>query len=147
MSEVRYTYCQICEQCCGLAATVDNGRIVDIQPDQNNPYSWRDFCVKGAKAHEVVYHPRRITTPMRRVGDHYEPATYEEAIADIAKRMRKTMAEHGSDATGAYSGSPHACSFSSPTFLSPFLSALPTHNYYFASSVDTQALHVAAQHL
>ena len=44
---------------------------------------------KGLTAAEVVAHPRRILSPMRRVGDRYEPATYAEAIAGIAARSHR----------------------------------------------------------
>ena len=74
MSDVRLSFCHICEQTCGLAVSVEDGRITRIRPDKEHPYSWRDFCIKGARAHELVYDPRRITRPMRRVGDHLEIA-------------------------------------------------------------------------
>lgn len=147
MAETRYTFCHICEQCCGLAVSVEDERIVDIQPDRENPYSWRDYCVKGARSRETLEHPQRIRTPMRRVGDRYVPASYEEAVDDIAARLKAIIAEHGPDAVGAYSGNPQSFSFEAPSFLSAFLKALPTHNYYFAASVDTNALHVVAEQM
>jgi formate dehydrogenase len=147
MAETRFTFCHICEQCCGLAVRVDNGKVIDIQPDREHPYNWRDFCVKGARAAETLDHPLRIRTPMRRVGDRYEPAAYEEAIKDIAARLNRIREQHGGDAIAAYSGNPQSFSFESPTFLSGFLKGLPTHNYYYAASVDTNALHVVAEQM
>jgi len=147
MAETRYTFCHICEQCCGLAVTVEDDRIVEIQPDRENPYSWRDYCVKGARSRETMEHPLRIRAPMRRVGDRYVPASYEEAVEDIAERLKRIIAEHGPDAVGAYSGNPQSFSFEAPTFLSGFLAAVGTHNYYFAASVDTNALHVVAEQM
>ncbi|MES0875378.1 molybdopterin-containing oxidoreductase family protein [Sinimarinibacterium thermocellulolyticum] len=147
MAETRFTFCHICEQCCGLAVSVDHGRVIEIQPDRAHPYNWRDFCVKGARAAETIYHPLRIKTPMRKVDDRYEPATYEEAISDIATRLQRIRERYGGDAIAAYSGNPQSFSFESATFLSGFLKGLPTHNYYFAASVDTNALHVVAEQM
>ena len=62
------TFCRICEARCGIDVTVRDGRVSRIGPDKLNPYSWKDFCSKGRSAGEVVYHPRRLLSPMRRVG-------------------------------------------------------------------------------
>lgn len=147
MSETRYTFCHICEQTCGLAVTVEDNRVVDIKPDRENPYSWRDFCVKGGRSNELLEHPRRLKTPMRRVGQHYEPATYEEAIADISARMNRIIEQHGPNAIGAYSGNPQSFSFGAASFLAGFLAAVRSHNWFFAGSVDTNAMHVVSEQM
>jgi formate dehydrogenase len=64
-----HTFCRYCLATCGIEVTVDGGRVVKISPDKRNPHSWSDFCAKGRTAAELVEHPRRITRPMRRVGD------------------------------------------------------------------------------
>jgi formate dehydrogenase len=145
MSDVRLSFCHICEQTCGLAVSVEDGRITRIRPDKEHPYSWRDFCIKGARAHELVYDPRRITRPMRRVGDHYEPASYEEAITDIAARLEKIIAEHGPHAVGAYGGNPQFTSFDGSTFMTAFLKAVGTRNWFWVGSIDTNPMQVVAE--
>ncbi|MGQ0697063.1 MAG: molybdopterin-containing oxidoreductase family protein [Panacagrimonas sp.] len=143
--ETHLTLCAICEQSCGLSVTVEKGRITKIEPDKEHPYTWRDFCTKGAHAHDVVYHPRRITQPMRRVGDRYVPATYEEAISDIAARLNKTIEQYGPNAVGAYGGNPAAFSFENPTFMTAFLQAIGTHQWFWVGSIDTNAMHVVCE--
>src|SRR5436309_13418855 len=81
------TFCRICEARCGIDVTVRDGRLVRIGPDKQNPYSWKEFCSKGRSAGEVVYHPRRLRWPLRRVDDGYRRATWEEATEDIATRL------------------------------------------------------------
>ena len=140
MSEKHLTFCGICEQGCGLSVTVEDGRIAKIEPDKEHPYSWRDFCTKGANAHQVVYHPRRITQPMRRLGDRYVAASYEEATSDIAARLNAIIEKHGPNAVGAYGGNPAAFSFENPTFMTAFLQAIGTHQWFWVSSIDTNAM-------
>jgi anaerobic selenocysteine-containing dehydrogenase len=79
---------------CSLEVTVDADEdgVLSIEPDRLNPNTWRDFCRKGKTAAEVVEHPRRVLTPMRRVDDRNEAATYEDAIGDIADRLNRIMA-------------------------------------------------------
>ncbi|MBK6452513.1 MAG: formate dehydrogenase, partial [Proteobacteria bacterium] len=76
MKKVIFSHCHYCMCQCGTRITVEDNTVLAIEPDRDNPYRWRDFCRKGLTAGEVVAHPRRILSPMRRVGDRYEPATY-----------------------------------------------------------------------
>lgn len=144
MSKKVYTHCHFCVSLCGIEVEVDDSaeEVINIAPDRDNPFSWQDFCRKGQTAAEIRNHPRRITTPMRRVGDHYEPATYEEAITDIAERLNRIIDKHGPDAIGSYHGNPHGHNFGDSTVHSGLLDALGTGNRFWVGSLDQNNLHV-----
>ncbi|OBB76777.1 molybdopterin-dependent oxidoreductase [Mycobacterium sp. 852014-52144_SCH5372336] len=145
MSETVYTFCRICLASCGLEVTVEDNRVTKIAADKQNPHSWRDFCAKGRTAHRLVEHPRRILNPMRRVGDSYVEATWDEAIADIAARMNAAIEAGGPDAVGVYYGNPAGFSSSNVIFMNGWLDALGTQNRYAVGSVDQNAMHVVAE--
>src|SRR3546814_17281415 len=107
---------QYCMCRCGTKVVVEGNRGVGIEPDRENPFSWRDFCRKGKTAAQVIDHPQRLTRPMKRVGDRYVEATYEEAIRDIAARLNRIIERHGVDAVGSYSGNPLGFNFSGTMF-------------------------------
>lgn len=142
-----HTYCRICLATCGLEVQVDRerNRVLDISPDRQNPYTWGDFCRKGKTAHEVVAHPQRLTTPMRRKGDRYVPATYEEAISDIAARLNAIIDKGGADAVGSYHGNPMGFSFATTSFWTGLLDAIGTKNRFWVGSVDQNNAHVVAE--
>ncbi|GAA0608716.1 molybdopterin oxidoreductase family protein [Sporichthya brevicatena] len=139
-----HTFCRYCLAGCGLEVTVADNRVLKIAPDKQNPHTWHDFCAKGRTAGEIVEHPRRILQPMRRVGDGYVEATWEEAIADISSRMKKLIAEDGPDAIATYWGNPAGFSSSNVMFQLAFLDAIKSHSRYFVGSVDQNAMHVVA---
>ena len=147
MDETKLSQCRICVSFCGIEATVRDGRVVKIQPDKNHPYNWRDFCIAGARADMVLYHPQRILNPMKRVGDRYVEASYEEALDDIAARIRKTGAEFGPDAIGAYLGNPSAFNTYASMMSASFLTGLRTKNLYYFGSVDENNLHVVSEEM
>jgi len=149
MSKTVHTYCRICVANCGLEVQVDDAmkRVLEIAPDRENPYTWRDFCRKGKTANEIVEHPRRITTPMRRVGDRYVPASYEEAITDISGRLNAIIDAHGPDAVGSYNGNPMGLSFASTMFWNGLLDAIGTGNRFWVGSVDQNNAHVVAKEM
>ncbi|MET0375427.1 MAG: molybdopterin-dependent oxidoreductase [Rhizorhabdus sp.] len=140
---VTHTHCSICEQLCGITVTARDGAIVSIRPDKANPYTWRDFCVKAQRAGEVAASPARLMQPMRRVGDRFVPASYEEAIEDISTRLRTIVERDGPDAVGSYLGNPAGFNFGSAAFHSAFIAALGTHQTYAMNSIDNNAYHVA----
>jgi formate dehydrogenase len=130
---------------CGLEVTVEGNSVTKISADKQNPHSWHDFCAKGRTANQLVEHPRRILKPMRRVGDEYVEATWDEAIRDIADRMNALIEADGPDAIGAYYGNPSGHSSSNVMFMNAWMDAVGTHSRFAVGSVDQNALHVVAE--
>ncbi|HZN84292.1 MAG TPA: molybdopterin-dependent oxidoreductase [Mycobacterium sp.] len=139
-----HTFCRYCLASCGVEVTVEDNRVTKISADKQNPHTWQDFCAKGRTANQLVEHPRRILNPMRRVGDSYVEAGWDEAINDIAARMNALIEADGPDAIGVYYGNPSGFSSSNIIFMNAWLDAVGTHNRYFVGSVDQNAMHVVA---
>ena len=139
-----HTFCRYCLASCGIEVTVEENRVTKISADKANPHTWQDFCAKGRTANQLVEHPRRILNPMRRVGDSYVDATWDEAITDIAARMNALIDADGPDAVGIYYGNPSGFSSSNIIFMNGWLDAVGTQNRYFVGSVDQNAMHVVA---
>lgn len=142
-----YTNCRICTANCGTKVTVDDNRVINIEPDKENAYSWRDFCRKGQTAHESLQHPYRLTSPMRRDGDKYVEATWEEAITDIARRMLTIREQYGPDAIAMYVGNPAYYASANAFFATALLDGIGTHNRFGATSLDTNNWHRVNQEL
>lgn len=140
-----FTFCRYCLASCGIEVSVEGNRITKISADKQNPHSWQDFCAKGRNAAQLVEHPRRILTPMRRVGDRYVESTWDEAISDIAARMTTLIDADGPDAIGSYYGNPAGYSSSNLMFMNSWLDAVGTQNRYAVGSVDQNAVHVVAE--
>lgn len=136
------TFCRICVAFCGLEVVTENDKVVSVGPDKDNPYNWRDFCQKAGSSHKMRDHPRRLTTPMKRVGDKYEPVPYQQAIQEIAAELNRIRDQHGADAIGTYLGNPGMLNTTGAMFQGGFLAGLGTNNNYSAISVDTGNLHL-----
>lgn len=80
-----------CPDCCATLVTVERGRATKIQGDPNHPFTQGFLCAKVNRYLERTYHKDRLTTPLRRVGPKgsgkFEPATWEEALTDIAAKL------------------------------------------------------------
>ncbi|MDX2155886.1 MAG: molybdopterin-dependent oxidoreductase [Hyphomicrobiaceae bacterium] len=104
------TTCWECSVNCGALATVRDGKVVEMGPDRNNPYSKGNFCLKGIRgAPGLMYHPDRVLHPMRRTGPRgsgrWQRITWDEALDEMADRLAEVRRAHGPEAiVGATSG-------------------------------------------
>lgn len=142
------TFCGICEASCGLIATVSGDRVIALAPDPDHPSSRGFACLKGVAFHEVVSDPDRVIQPMRRTSDgSFEPASWEEALDDIGRRLRHIKREHGAGSIGVVYGNPAAWNFSGSTSVAGFADVLGTRHRYSSASVDVNNYFVAADML
>src|SRR5262245_27596639 len=65
-------FCGLCIARCGTVATVDDGRFTRLDPDPSHP-TGDAICAKGRAAPELVYHPERLTHPLRRTRPKGDP--------------------------------------------------------------------------
>jgi len=97
------TYCALCIARCGAIATVDEGRLVSLEPDPTHP-TGQALCAKGRAAPELVYSPERLHYPMKRTrpkGDPnpgWERISWDEALDMTAAAMRRIADQHGPEA-------------------------------------------------
>jgi anaerobic selenocysteine-containing dehydrogenase len=94
------SFCTQCRSRCGCVAVVADGRLTGIEPLPGHPTGDK-LCPKGRAAPELVYHPDRITRPMRRTQPKgaadpgWVAISWDEALAEIAARMAAIRDQHG----------------------------------------------------
>jgi formate dehydrogenase len=131
--EQKATFCRICEPLCGMVATVEDGRIVQLRPDPEHPLSRGYACPKGIAMAEVQNDPDRVLHPLKRMADGaFERVSWEQALSDIAARLQGLPR----DGIAWYMGNPGAFSYSHTLWVKGFLDALGSPHYYSAGSQD-----------
>ena len=104
-------YCGLCIARCGYVAVVENGRFVALEPDPTHP-TGQALCAKGRAAPELVYHPDRLTHPLKRTrpkGDRdpgWQRIDWNEALELTAAAMRNIAQQHGPQAFAFSMASP-----------------------------------------
>ena len=95
-----------CPDTCALLTTVENGRAVKVQGNPDHKHTDGVLCTKVSRYTERTYSPERLMFPLKRSGPkgsgQYVQVTWEEAIADIAAKL-KTIAAHNPEAILPYS--------------------------------------------
>ncbi|MEO9524654.1 molybdopterin-dependent oxidoreductase [Marinobacter alexandrii] len=149
MSDLKthYRTCNICEAMCGLEIKHQDGNILSIKGDKEDPFSQGHICPK-AVALQDFYHDRdRLKTPLKRTNNGWQALSWEQAYDEIATRFRGLQAEHGQDSVGVYLGNPNAHNFGNAIMLPRFFKALGTNNRYSSASADQLPHHVASNYM
>ncbi|MGH9517007.1 MAG: molybdopterin-containing oxidoreductase family protein [Terriglobales bacterium] len=117
-----------CPDACGVLITVEDGRATKIQGDPAHPVTRGFLCAKVTKYLDRVYSPERVLYALRRVAakgaagvvadenvcatragragtpvpprslQAFERISWDEALDEIAKRLKSIAAEFGSEA-------------------------------------------------
>lgn len=85
---------------CGMLAEVDDGKLLSVSGDPDNPDSRGFLCVRGQASREIIGNPLRLLHPLIRDGSDFRRASWDEALDLIAARMRAA----GREAVGFWSG-------------------------------------------
>ena len=106
------TVCFNCESACGLLAYVDKRsmQIRKLEGHPLHPGSRGRNCPKGPATLNQITNPDRILKPLKRVGPRgkgsWEEVSWDEALDDIAGRIRQAIQEGRRDSVMYHVGRP-----------------------------------------
>ncbi len=119
-----------CHGGCGVKLYVRDGRIVNVEGDENHPFSQGRTCPRLLAMTQYIYHPERLTQPLKRVGARgegkFEPISWDEALDTIEAKFNSIKEEYGPESvlfcqgTGRDIGGPIsflAYSYGSPNWI------------------------------
>ena len=107
------TNCALCAQNCGLEVQVEDNKIVKVRGDKNNPRSEGYTCRKGLNIAFHQHHADRLLYPLKRVGDQFERISWDQAVSEIAEKLKGILNEYGSRSL-AYIVSGQGCHMAIP---------------------------------
>ena len=105
MGEWIATDCTICYHSCGMRVFVEDGRITRVEGLKEHPLNRGQLCPKGERAIDLVYHPDRLKHPLKRVNGDWRRISWEDALVEIADKLKKLKSDFGPDVLSIFSGS------------------------------------------
>jgi anaerobic selenocysteine-containing dehydrogenase len=139
--------CPLCEATCGLSVGIDGDRVTSVRGDAEDVFSHGFICPKGASLGALHHDPDRLRTPLVRRDGVHVPVTWDEAFAEIERRLPPLLAEHGRDAVAVYLGNPSVHNLSTSLYGRVLLKALGSRSIYTASTVDQMPKHFSAGYM
>jgi len=119
-----------CHGGCGVKLFVRDDKVVRVEGDENHPFSQGRACPRLLALTQYMYHPERITHPLKRVGPRgsgeFVRISWDEALDTIEARLREIKDDVGPESvlfcqgTGRDIGGPIsflAYSYGSPNWI------------------------------
>jgi anaerobic selenocysteine-containing dehydrogenase len=149
-SETRIAFrtCPLCEAGCGLEIALHGGngseRVGRIRGDRDDVFSHGFICPKGSTLRQLHEDPDWLRQPLIKRDGRFEPVSWDDAFAEVERRLLPIIGQHGRDAAGIYLGNPNAHSLAGLIFLRPLVRSLGSTNVFSASTVDQRPKEVSS---
>lgn len=124
--ELHPSMCNGCSSHCGMWVHVKNGRLWKVSGHPENGRSRGKLCARAHGAATWLYDPDRIIQPLKRVGDSFKPISFEQALDEIAAKLKAVLEKHGPSAlfythnpreTGIFYGTRFMHALGAPTVM------------------------------
>src|SRR5271157_4889145 len=96
--------CRMCHGVCQVLVHLRGGRAVKVTGDPDSPTSRGYICPKGAASPELLYHPDRVTHPLRRTGKRgegkWQRISWDAALNEVAEIFSRLRRESWQEHSG-----------------------------------------------
>jgi anaerobic selenocysteine-containing dehydrogenase len=105
MSSTHRSLCRFCHAHCAVKVRVEDGRVVHVIGDKDDPVYAGFSCAKGREVPRQMAHAERLLHSQRRRADGtHEPIASAQAVREIADSVRRILDRDGPRAIAMYSG-------------------------------------------
>ncbi|WOB06393.1 molybdopterin oxidoreductase family protein [Piscinibacter gummiphilus] len=136
MSSIHHHICPVCEATCGLEVQVEGRKVIAIRGQESDSFSKGYICPKGVALKDLQDDPDRLRTPLVKRNGHFVEASWDEAFAEIERRLMPLRAAHGNDSVAVSVGNPAGHKFGVMLYLGRLMKAMGSRNIYSASTLD-----------
>ena len=99
LRERHHSCCHGCYNCCPLWVYTEDGVVVKIEGDYDGTLTQGCLCTKALNQQHLVYSPRHVLHPMRRVGSRggndWEIVSWDEAYDIVGEQMALATRKYG----------------------------------------------------
>lgn len=84
--------CTLCPGGCGIRTRIVEGHAVGLRGNPFHPISRGALCPRGAAGLEALYHPDRLSAPVRRAEGAETSISWDDGLAMAAEKIRNAVA-------------------------------------------------------
>ena len=136
--------CPFCEACCGLELELAGDPHTAVRGRAADVFSHGILCPTGAALADLHADPDRLRAPLVKRDGRFVETSWDEAFAEIERRLPPILDAHGKDAVAITLGNPSAHKFGLLLYGARLARALGTANVYSASTLDQMPKQLSA---
>jgi anaerobic selenocysteine-containing dehydrogenase len=87
-----------CWDSCGFNVTIENGQVTKVEGDPDHPITKGKICGRGRMLEARTNSDKRLTTPLKKINGEFHPISWNQALEEIAKKMKVIKKDYGSTA-------------------------------------------------
>ena len=141
---IHHRICPFCEACCGLEITVAEGRVKRIRGHADDVFSGGYLCPKGVALKDLHEDPDRLRQPLIKRDGRFVEATWDEAFAEIERRLPPIVARHDAGSVALTLGNPVVHKAALLLYAPRLGRALGSKNVFSASTLDQMPKHLSS---
>ena len=93
MTTTHHRACNLCEAICGIVVQVENGHVMSISGDKNDPLSKGHICPKAYALKDIYEDADRLKLPMKRTPDGWKTISWDAAFTETVARLKEIQAK------------------------------------------------------
>jgi anaerobic selenocysteine-containing dehydrogenase len=141
---LHYRTCPLCEATCGLEVAVEDDTVVRIRGDRDDVFSHGFICPKGSTLKHLHEDPDRLRLPLVKRDGHHVEVSWDEAFAEVERRLVPVLEEHGREAAAIYHGNPSVHNHAATIYARALIQSMGTKNIFSAGTVDQMPRHASS---
>ena len=124
--------CTLCPGGCGISVKKVGERVIKIEGLKGHPVNDSGLCILGLAGAQLLYDPTRIRTPQKKVNGRWQKISWEEAITEIAAKLKELRASGSAHKVACVAGSDRG---TVPELFDRFLSVYGSPNFFRTPSI------------
>lgn len=145
MVETKKSFCRFCHAFCAIEVDVEDNKVIEVRGDTSDPIYGGYTCIKGRHLPDQHNHSERLRTSLKRMPDgSFQPIPSEQALDEIAEKLRSIIDEHGPRSVASYNGTYAFCNAITLSVTRAWHAGIKSPSYYTSVTIDQPAKAIAA---
>ncbi|MEP3422677.1 MAG: molybdopterin-dependent oxidoreductase [Erythrobacter sp.] len=138
--ETRKTFCRFCHANCAMEVDVENGKVIEVRGDKDDPAFGGYTCLKGRELPDSHNAEHRLHHSLiRNDAGEFQETAMPQALEHVADEIRRVIAEHGPNSVAVFMGSGGYQNSAAMAASLSFAQAIGTRNFYTSVTLDQPA--------
>jgi anaerobic selenocysteine-containing dehydrogenase len=138
--ETHKTFCRFCHANCAMVVDVEDGKVLEVRGDPDDPAYGGYTCMKGRELPDSHNAEHRLHHSLvRDANGEFQEKPMDEALAHVASELRRIIDTYGPHSVAVFMGSGGFQNSAAMAASMSFAQAIGSRNFYTSVTLDQPA--------